>query len=270
MTAERAAGGRLATVVFCALVVATVAAFFVTQRLKRSTPVVRSVNTQLFVSPNGDGRKDRAKITFFLPKADRVTVSITDARGDEVRRLADRRLKRGRHRFFWNGRDSSAVILPDGLYYLRVILAREGRGSITRRPIRLVTKPPAPKLLSVTPNRVAPGAKNVVTIRFSGPSNPKPLFTVYRTDLPGPPLVVRRFTGTIGSDEGLWDERLQDGRPAPAGTYAFAVTVQNRARVSGSSPRKLPPAPGTAAPNTGVTIGGPAAAPSLVPVHAGG
>jgi hypothetical protein len=270
MTAERAASVRLATVVFCALVVATVAAFFVTQRLKRSTPVVRSVQTQLVVSPNGDGRKDRARISFFLPKADRVTVSITDSKGDEVRRLADRRLERGRHKFRWNGRNSSGAIAPDGTYFLRVILTGEGRGSLTRRGIQLITRPPVVKLLSVTPQRVPPGAKNVVTIRFSGPSNPKPLFTVYRTDLPGPAQLVRRFTGTIGSLEGVWDERLQDGRPAPAGTYAFGVSAQNKARVSGSSPRKLPPTPATAAPRTGVTIGGPAAAPPSVPVRAGG
>src|SRR4051812_44494629 len=235
MTAERTASGRLATAVFFMLVAATAAAFFVTQRLKRSTPVVRNVDTQLVVSPNGDGRKDRARIRFFLPKADRVTVSITDSNGDEVRRLADRHLDRGPHKFKWNGRNSSGAIAPDGTYFLRVILTGEGRGSLTRRGIQLVTKPPAVKLLSATPARVPPGARNVVTIRFSGPSNPKPLFTVYRTDLPGPPRLVRRFTGTIGSTEGQWDERLQDGRPAPPGTYAFGVNAQNKARVSGSS-----------------------------------
>jgi hypothetical protein len=270
MTAERAPNVRLATAVFAVLVIATVAAFFVTQRLKRSTPVVRAVKTQLFVSPNGDGRKDRAKIRFFLPKADRVTVSITDSHGDEVRRLADRRLERGTHRFNWNGRDSSASILPDGTYYLRVILTGEGRGSLTRRGIQLVTKPPAAKLLSVAPQRDRPGARNVITIRYSGPSNPKPLFSVYRTDRPGPPQLVRRFTGTIGSPDAVWDERLQDGRPAPAGTYAFGVTVQNRARVSGSFPKKLPPTPAGAVPHTGVTISGPAATPPPDPVHAGG
>ena len=65
---------------------ATVGAFFVTQRLKRAAPVIRHVVLPLYISPNGDGRKDRAIIKFKLPKADdRVTVSITDANGDEVR-----------------------------------------------------------------------------------------------------------------------------------------------------------------------------------------
>lgn len=269
MTGERVAASRAPAVIFAVLVVATVAAFFVTQRLKRSTPVVRKISLPVYVSPNGDGRKDRARIEFFLPKADRVTVSMTDANGDEVRRLADRHLSRGKHKFWWNGRDSSGALAPDGSYFLRVILNGEGRGASTRRGIQLVTKPPAVKLLSVAPSRVQPGARNVVDVRFSGPSNPKPLFTVYRTDQPGPPRVVRRFTGTIGSTDGQWDERLDSGRPAPAGTYAFAVTVQNKARVSGSAPRRLPPSPAGAVPRTGVTIGGIAAAPPLVPVRAG-
>ncbi|MFL5958113.1 MAG: FlgD immunoglobulin-like domain containing protein, partial [Solirubrobacterales bacterium] len=267
-TAERPQIATVATVVFAALVVATVAAFFVTQRLKRSTPLIRHVMLPLYISPNGDGRKDKAVIRFRLPKADdRVTVSITDANGDEVRRLADRRLSRGRHRFVWNGRDSSAAALPDGFYYLRVVLAGQGRGTITRRGIHLVTVRPTPKLLSVSPARIRTGGRQPVTIHFSGPSNPAPVYSIYRTDGPHPRL-VQQFAGTVGSTTGTWDGRIL-GRPAPAGTYAFAVTVQNRALVAGSSPRHLPPtAPGTA-PHTGVTIGGLVAAAPLEPVQAG-
>ena len=43
---------------FALLVVATAAAFFVTQRLKRETPVVKRISFGAYVSPNGDGRKD--------------------------------------------------------------------------------------------------------------------------------------------------------------------------------------------------------------------
>src|SRR5437868_7630184 len=164
---------QTATIVFVLLVVATVAAFFVTQRLKRSSPLIRHVEMPLYISPNGDGRKDTADIRFRLPKADdRVTVSMVDANGDEVRRLADRRLSKGRHRFRWNGRDSSAAILPDGLYYLRVVLSGQGRGTVARRGIHLLTAKPAPRLLSVTPARIHPGGREPVTIKFSGPSRP--------------------------------------------------------------------------------------------------
>src|SRR4051812_4018027 len=198
---------RLATVMFAILVAATVGALFVTQRLKRSTPVVQDIHLPVYISPNGDGRKDKATITFKVQKPDRVTVSIVNGGGDEVRRLADHHLSKGRHSFDWNGRDGTASVLPDGFYYLRVVLQQEGRGTITRRGIQLVTKPPTAKLLSVAPNRIRAGSSQAVTAKFSGPANPRPQISVYRTDQ-GPPRLVTRFSTPIGSQQGRWDGRI--------------------------------------------------------------
>ena len=268
MTADRLSSSRLATGVFVALVLATVGAFFVIQRLKRGTPVATKIHLQRYVSPNGDGRLDRAVVQFKLPKAaDSVTVSITDANGDEVRRLAERRLRKGRHRFHWNGRDGSASIVPDGFYYLRVVLNGEGRGSFSRDGIEVVTKPPHAKLVSVDPSRIPPGARQAVTIRFEGPTRQPALISVYRTDLAVPRLVTR-FDAPDGQQTATWDARIA-GRPAPPGTYAFGVTVRNVAQVAGSSPFHLPPTAKTALQHSGVTIGGPSAAPPLEPVRAG-
>jgi N,N-dimethylformamidase beta subunit-like protein/flagellar hook capping protein FlgD len=265
--AERVSSGTVARVVFVLFVLATIGAFFVIQRLKRSDPVIRHVHMPAYVSPNGDGFKETARISFRLVKGDRVTVSITDVNGDEVQRLADRRLSRGLHTFFWNGRDSSGRVAHDGFYFLRVILRGQGRGTVTREGVHLVTKPPEAKLLSVAPARVAPRAQSAVTIRFSGPARPPAVFSVYRTDA-GPPRLVDRFPGAPGAREGVWFERIA-GRRAPPGTYAFGVTVRNRAYVAGSSPPRLPPTAASAAPKTGLTIAGLEAAPPLEPVRAG-
>jgi flagellar hook assembly protein FlgD len=258
-----------AVVLFGLLVVATVGAFFVTQRLKRSSPVVKRVSLPLYVSPNNDGRKDSIKIKFFLPRPDRVKVSMVDGGGDEVRGLADRRLQRGRHVFRWDGRANTGYVPRDGTYYLRVALAEEARATTAPRGVQLVTKRPKPKLVSVEPARVLPGARRPVTIRYSGPTNPTPLFSVYRTNGEGKPQLVSRFLGALGSATAVWDGRDEEGRMVPPGTYAFAVTVQNRARVSGSWPRRLPPRARKAAPDTGVTVTGPQAAGPLEPVRAG-
>jgi hypothetical protein len=267
-TAERVSFTAVATAVFALLVVATVGAFFVTQRLKRAAPVIRHIKLPRYLSPNGDGRKDRAVIKFLLPKSDdRVTVSITDANGDEVRRLAQRRLVRGRHRFVWDGRGGPGKVLPDGVYYLRVVVSGEGRGTITRRGMQLKTSRPVPKLVSASPSRIRPGGRESVRLRFLGPADPKPVFSVYRTDS-GRARLVTGFTGATRSHEAVWDGRV-GGRPAPAGSYAFAVTVQNRALVAGSSPSRLPPTAQTAQPGTGVTIAGLAAVPPLEPIPAG-
>src|SRR5690348_5635404 len=81
----------IALIVFGLVLVATVGAFFVAQRLKRSSPVVKRLYLPRYISPNGDHRKDRIRIGFFLPKPGDVTVSIVDGGGNEIRRLADDR-----------------------------------------------------------------------------------------------------------------------------------------------------------------------------------
>src|SRR5215213_11389562 len=156
---------------FGVLVLLTVGAFFVTQRLKRAKPAIRHVDVPHWISPNGDGRKDAARLAFRLPKRDRVTVSIVDPGGDEIRRLLDdRMLAKGRHRFVWNGRDASAAVAPDGVYFLRVTLRDQGRATTAPRGVHLVTKEPRPKLVSVTPSRIGARGSRHIAIRYEGPS----------------------------------------------------------------------------------------------------
>jgi hypothetical protein len=252
-----------AVVAFGLLAVATVAAFFVTQRLKDSDPIVKRIATPLWISPNGDGRKDEVRIRFQLPKGDRTTVSIVTAGGDERRRLmGDRSLGRGQHSVVWDGRNDDGRVLGDGSYYVRVALRTQGRAVTGPRPIRLETTPPRPRLESA--QRLRDGS---VRLRYTGPTSPPPLITVYRTD--GAKVrEVARFVGVRGRDSQVWDgfvglERL------PPGDYAFGLTVQNKAGVSGSSPPKLPPTRESAAPGTGVTFVPLDLAPPLEPVRSG-
>lgn len=253
----------LARAVFALLAVATLAAFFVTQRLKDSDPVVKRIATPLVVSPNGDRRKDTARISFVLPKADRVTVAVVTAGGDERRRLIDNRsLRRGRHFALWDGRDGRGRVLRDGAYYVRVSLRRQGRAVTGPRPIMLETTPPRPRLQSAL--RLRNGS---VRLRYSGPSSPPALYTVYRTD-DGRTREVARFVGRRGQNVHIWDgfvglERL------PPGDYAFGVTVQNKALVAGSWPTRLPPTRATSQARTGVTVTPLDVAPPLEPVRAG-
>ena len=251
-----ASSSALARVVFLALVAATVGAFFVTQRLKRSGPVVKRLALPLYISPNGDGRKENARITFTLPKGDAVTVDVVDSKDDEVRRLLDDvHMGKGFHALNWDGRNNFGVVPKDGAYFVRVTLRREGRAATGPRGMLLVTKPPHPRILSVTPRRMAlAGPRRPVTIRFTGPSSPPPVYTVFRTDH-GPPRKVASFTGVRSSHVARWNG-LVNGKPAPEGIYAFAVTVQNRGLVAGTWPRRLPPRDRGAAPGTGVTIAG--------------
>ena len=93
--------------VFALLAVATIAAFFVTQQLKASPARARFAALPAYISPNGDGFRDDTEIGFDLSEPARVTFSIVDSEGNEVRRIVDGRRMAGdtRHRFRWDGRD---------------------------------------------------------------------------------------------------------------------------------------------------------------------
>lgn len=64
MTERRSPVATIAGIAFAALIVATFAAFFITQRLKREPGALGQVRATPFFSPNQDGRFDRARIGF--------------------------------------------------------------------------------------------------------------------------------------------------------------------------------------------------------------
>jgi hypothetical protein len=148
---------RLAQVVFGVLVVCAFAAFFVAQQLKSSPSVVQAFKVKYpVVSPNGDGRLDRQRVTFRLKRADTVDVAIVDEQGDEVRELASgRRLEAYRQllpSLAWDGLDDDGNPVADGAYRVRVTLRGEGRSVIVPKSFRVDRTPPAPRILSIGPD----------------------------------------------------------------------------------------------------------------------
>src|SRR3954463_4154490 len=83
--------------VFALMVLATIAAFFATQQLKSEFPlVIRFSAKPKQISPNGDRYRDVTTVGFDLSRPARVSFSILDSEGSEVRRLfEDRRLRGG-------------------------------------------------------------------------------------------------------------------------------------------------------------------------------
>src|SRR5215211_8773901 len=77
---------------FAALVLATIVAFFVTQQLKSEFPLVlRFAAGPADISPNGDGFRDSSRLGFDLSSPAKITFSIVDGEGNDVRRLVDNR-----------------------------------------------------------------------------------------------------------------------------------------------------------------------------------
>lgn len=274
---------RLPIIAFASLAVATVGAFFVTQHLKVTTPLISGfpAPTPSWINPV-DGKvcagvsHRRMMVSFYLQhRSDDVDVYVVDQSGTIVRTLAlGRHMRRGVRKpdgvFFWNGREDNGQVAPDGVYYVRVALIHQGRtADISNQsgalPITVRTIPPRPKVINVSPALIPQGDREV-RITYTGNQHQGTTILLYRTDLPGSP-VVKRFSAAGGAHSAVWDGKIQ-GRPAPQGTYLVGLQVTDRACNTGRSPLVVPPAPGTT-PHAGVTVRYLAAEPPLRPVPAG-
>jgi len=141
-------------IVFALLVLATVAAFAYSQRVKREPLVLDRVT---FIAPphrkgtpkvhsftpNGDCRRDRIRIKFRTTISDPGTVQVIKPGGRVVVTLArDTFLKRYTfHTYYWDGRQRGGGTAPPGRYKLRVRLGSE-RTLVTPGVIRLHRAPP--------------------------------------------------------------------------------------------------------------------------------
>ena len=219
---------RTPIIVFGVLVAATFAAFFVAQRLKNAPSVVQQFNATYVFSPNRDGRKDRAHVTFKVKKADDVTVELVDRDGDPVKTLLDdQRLEAYapiKPSLSWDGTDDDGSVVPDGRYRVRITLRHLGRSVIPQRSLLKDTKAPRPKVLSIGPSKVygpellpEPGGGKA-EVHFGPALGTKAQVHVFRTG-PGTPRAVRTDPLREGQAQWDWDGTNGAGRRVSPGTY---------------------------------------------------
>ena len=123
---------RLPLAAFGALALATVGAFFISQHLKVTTPLISGITYD--ASPHNivpaDGRCPATTIHFFLlHRADSVDVSVVN-HGDKVVRMLASGVPAGRKQqlqFTWNGRLPNGQPAPRGEYNFRVKLIHQKR-----------------------------------------------------------------------------------------------------------------------------------------------
>ncbi len=269
---------RAARIVFGLLVLATLGAFVVTQKLKSAPPLVVRPHIYAVFSPSPDARVQKAKISFWIVHSDDVSVSIVDGEGDIVRTLLDGYHLPARTRItrWWDGRTSSGAVVPDGTYRVRVALIHQGRTIDLAQTIQVDTGPPRPRVTAVEPRAdtgpafLPQDGVDAVTVHVRGTEGRRARLVIWRTDVT-PPRKVGQLTIPAHAETTTWDGTLE-GEPAPAGTYLMGLLVADRSGNAGTFPRRPPPKDGRpwAVPGrAGVTVRYLAAVPPLVPVEAG-
>jgi ribosomal protein L31E len=139
---RRPAKADAAAVVFALLVLATVAAFALAQRVKRDPLVLDRVNFTALrtnaISPRGC-RAIRVRIRFRVTRSDDATVQIVKPSGHVVTTLAREKFLKRYHFFvfYWNGRNRGGQLAPPGRYKLQVDLLGQDRSLIPPGTIKL-------------------------------------------------------------------------------------------------------------------------------------
>jgi hypothetical protein len=249
VSASRAAG-----FVFGLLVAASIAAFFLAQRVKSTPAAVVRFSVTPRCSPNGDGRFDGCRAAFLLKKSDDVTVNVV-GRDEEVvdTLVSDRALPGFRNlRVLWKGRTASGAKAPDGTYHFQVALRRQGRSILLPHPFTVDTTPPRPLVTSIGPTKdtvprpeLFPNPRGLpLQIHVTTPSTRRPTeVMVYRTDPRPSPQPVADLGAVQGDKTVAWDGTVH-GRRVQPGTYVVAVRTRDAAGNIGFSPSVLPPRPG--------------------------
>lgn len=133
--------GLLSRIVFAALVLASLGAFFVTQRLKHTPTAVQHFMMTPYFQPGHGSHHPLERVSFRIKESDEVTVTIIDGAGDGVATLVhDLPLRRYTQlSLHWDGRrrPHRGRVAPRGEYRVRVSLRRQHRSVLSPRSFTL-------------------------------------------------------------------------------------------------------------------------------------
>jgi hypothetical protein len=222
----------LTTVTLLGLLVATSAAFAITEHLKlEKSPIygvrifsLRPGKPTMFSPVCGQACPTRsAKVGLTLRKSGRVTVTIVDSDGHQVATIAPNVLMQARQpkTFAWGGEITDGAVAPDGVYYPVVALPGHKYKFINK--ITLDTVPP--KVLSAAGVKSKPvlfaGRGRSVAIRYTLSKRAHAVLYLH-----GQKVALGRHSRP--SDKIKWTGKF-DGRRLPAGRYVLSVGAQDLA-----------------------------------------
>jgi hypothetical protein len=207
----------ITTVTLLGLLVATAAAFVITEHLKLMKSAIAGTQVSKVLSPTCHCATDQATVSVRLRHRDHVTVTIVDAGGNTIASLAsDELVQRNQPTGFpWDGRTDAGAIAPDGVYYPRVALSHDRHTFDLPNKILLDTQ--TPKVLSASRGKAillaGPGRSVAIHYSFNEAAHAV-LYLGHRR------LVVGRPTRTAGKVK--WA-----GSGVAEGTYILSVAARD-------------------------------------------
>jgi hypothetical protein len=221
----------LTSVTLLGLLVATAAAFAITEHLKMEKSPIFGVSIftskvgapRVFSPLCGSGCASRtAKVHLKLRHTGRVTVTIVDADHHKVVTLPPVLARaRSPQKFEWHGQMATGARAPDGIYYPWVTLNRHTYKFIN--PITLDTVPPlVVSAHAVKKNPVLFGGRGQsVAIRYTFSKHAHPVVFLH-----GRRVVLGHLTRPSAKIK--WAGKA-DHKPLPAGRYVLSIGAQDLA-----------------------------------------
>jgi flagellar hook capping protein FlgD len=203
----------LSTVTLLGLLVATAAAFAITEHLKLiKSPIFGTRVSKAFSTKAGT----KASIGFRLRHGDHLTVTIVDSSRHTVDTVAaDVYRAKGYRTFQWDGMTDSGTPAPDGSYQPQIKLENARRTILLPNVIELVTTTPQVVSVSAGKGFFVPGAKRTIRIRYV--LSKEAHAVVY---LGTKRIILGRPTRTHG--EVKWNG-LRGGSALPPGRYVLSL-----------------------------------------------
>jgi subtilisin family serine protease/flagellar hook assembly protein FlgD len=197
-------------------------------------PKFTGVSPSVF-SPNGDGRSDSTKLTYYLPDSETVKYQVRNAAGTVVRGPGSLgTLAAGTRSFVWNGLLNGGARATSGAYKVELVTTRTTSAGTLRglATINVRVDQLAPTMSSITGSgsgfypypdtyrdtfapafTLSEAATITLTVRTSGGT------------------LVRSVSGTRGTGRAsiIWNGRNNAGSLVAGGTYYWTLTAQDPA-----------------------------------------
>jgi flagellar hook assembly protein FlgD len=201
------------------LLVATAAAFAITERLKLTkSALMPGTKISKVFSPTCGCARARANVVLVVRKRDTVDVSILDAHRREVATLVHGvTLKRGPVRIRWDGTTDAGARAPDGVYQVKAHFATQHQTIVLPNRISLDTQPPQIDRVDENREQFSPdGDKQADFVRITYALSKSAHFTLF--------LGRQRILETYRHPQRgstTWRGKLPDGRLLPPGRYTL-------------------------------------------------